>query len=586
MTGVTGARTAGSSPGGRRSGGAAEGGSIGRGVEAAASAGGGRATGGGPQDGGSGSRAARASSGSVAGGRAEAANAAGGRAEDANAAGGRAEDARAAGGRAEDARAAGHAEGAIAASPPARQSVPATLAGVPAPELDRHRAAVAALRQAYQELPAGEPVRLAKPTSNLFRFRDASPALHGLDVSAFDHVLHVDPVTQTAVVGGMTTYEHLADATLRYGLMPLVVPQLKTITLGGAVTGLGIESTSLRNGLPHESVIEMEILTGDGRVVTAAPEGEHARLFRGFPNSYGTLGYALSLTIELEPVKPYVHLRHRPFGSLDDCMSAVGQIAADRAIDGVPVDFIDGIAFGPDELYLTLGTFSTVAPWLSDYTRQQIYYRSVQRYREDFLTVRDYLWRWDTDWFWCSRPFGVQNPAIRRLWPRRYRRSDIYRRLVAFDRRHGLTSQMNKSRQVSPREDVIQDVEIPVEKGAGFLDFFFREVRMRPVWLCPLRLRCGASWPLYPLEPGHVYVNFGFWGTVPLKPGQPDGYHNRLIEDEVSALGGRKGLYSTAYYTEDEFWRQYNGQEYRALKRAYDPGARLLGLYDKCVRGR
>ncbi len=330
--------------------------------------------------------------------------------------------------------------------------------------LARYRAAVAALRQAYAALPAGAPVRLAKPTSNLFRFRDPSPGQQGLDVSAFDHVLQVDPVARTAIVGGMTTYEHLADATLHYGLMPLVVPQLKTITLGGAVTGLGIESTSLRNGLPHESVIEMEILTGDGQVVTAAPEGEHARLFRGFPNSYGTLGYALSLTIELEPVKPYVHLRHRPFGSMEACMAAVGQIAADGTIDGATVDFIDGIAFGPDELYLTLGTFSDVAPWLSDYTRQEIYYRSVQRYREDFLTVRDYLWRWDTDWFWCSRPFGVQKPAIRRMWPRRYRRSDVYRRLVAFDRRYGLTERMNASRQVSPREDVIQDVEIPAEQ--------------------------------------------------------------------------------------------------------------------------
>jgi FAD/FMN-containing dehydrogenase len=451
--------------------------------------------------------------------------------------------------------------------------------------LDRHHADVAALRRAYAALPAGQPVRLAKPTSNLFRFRDPARAHGGLDVCAFDQVLRVDPVARTAVVGGMTTYEHLADATLRHGLMPLVVPQLKTITLGGAVTGLGIESTSLRNGLPHESVIEMEILTGDGRVVTAAPEGEHARLFRGFPNSYGTLGYALSLTIELEPVRPYVHLRHRRFGSVTDCMRAVGEIAADGTVDGAAVDFVDGIVFGPDELYLTLGTFSDVAPWLGDYTRQQIYYRSVQRYREDFLTVRDYLWRWDTDWFWCSRPFGVQKPAIRRLWPRKFRRSDVYRRLVAFDRRYGLTEQMNAARQVSPREDVIQDVEIPVENSPAFLDFFFREIPMRPVWLCPLRLRSGQTWALYPLEPGHVYVNFGFWGTVPLGPGQSDGHHNRLVEDEVAALGGRKGLYSTAFYTEDEFWRQYNGQEYGELKRTYDPDGRLLGLYDKCVRG-
>ncbi len=70
-------------------------------------------------------------------------------------------------------------------------------------------------------------------------------------------------------MGGMTTYEDLVAATLRHGLMPLVVPQLKTITLGGAVSGLGIESSSLRSGMPHESVLEMEILTGDGQVVTA-----------------------------------------------------------------------------------------------------------------------------------------------------------------------------------------------------------------------------------------------------------------------------------------------------------------------------
>ena len=67
-------------------------------------------------------------------------------------------------------------------------------------------------------------------------------------------MLSVDPDGRTAEVGGLTTYEDLVDATLAHGLMPLVVPQLKTITLGGAVTGLGIESSSFRNGLPHESV--------------------------------------------------------------------------------------------------------------------------------------------------------------------------------------------------------------------------------------------------------------------------------------------------------------------------------------------
>src|SRR6266571_7134119 len=224
------------------------------------------------------------------------------------------------------------------------------------PLLASRHAAAARLRHAYGAIPAGTSVRLAKSTSNLFRFRDpAGPGLVTLDVSAFGSVLLVDPETRTAVVGGMTTYEDLADATLRHGLMPLVVPQLKTITLGGAVTGLGIESSSLRSGMPHESVLEMEILTGDGRVITAAPGGEHDALYRGFPNSYGTLGYALSLTIELEPVLPFVHLRHFRFDSPEACMDAVAKIAADGSYQGHRADFTDGTAFGLDELYLTVG---------------------------------------------------------------------------------------------------------------------------------------------------------------------------------------------------------------------------------------
>jgi FAD/FMN-containing dehydrogenase len=450
-----------------------------------------------------------------------------------------------------------------------------------------YAAAVAEIRAAYAAIPPGSPVRLAKHTSNLFRFRDpaAGPAGRGLDVSAFRQVLQVDPAARTAVVGGMTTYEDLADATLRHGLMPLVVPQLKTITLGGAVTGLGIESTSLRNGMPHESVLATDILTGDGRVVTATPGNEHADLFRGFPNSYGTLGYALSLTIELEPVAPFVHLRHFPFRDPAAAMDAIAQIAVDGSYQGHRADFLDGTMFSLDETYLTLGAYSDVAPWQSDYTRGRIYYQSLRGPREDFLTIRDYLWRWDTDWFWCSRPFGVQNPVVRALWPRRYRRSDVYRRLVAFDRRYGLSDTLTARRLLPPREAVIQDVEIPVGRGAEFLRFFAADVGMSPVWLCPLRLRSETAWPLYPLAPGEVYVNFGFWGTVPLPPGRGDGYHNRLIEDEVAALGGHKGLYSTSFYTEEQFWASYNGPAYAALKRGYDPDGRLAGLYEKCVRG-
>jgi FAD/FMN-containing dehydrogenase len=447
-----------------------------------------------------------------------------------------------------------------------------------------HAQRVNALVAQYAAIPADAPVRLAKKTSNLFRDRVRSNAPR-LDVRPFEHVLAVDPVARTASVEGMVTYEKLVDATLPHGLMPKVVPQLKTITLGGAVTGLGIESTSFRNGCPHESVLEMEILTGDGRVVVARPTddngeaGEHADLFRAFPNSYGTLGYALRLEIELEPVKPYVKLRHVRFR---DPVAFFAEM--DRVCGSGEADFVDGTVFSGTELYLTMGQFVDEAPYLSDYTWTHIYYRSIQAYAEDYLTTRDYLWRWDTDWFWCSRAFGVQRPWVRKLMGRRLLRSDVYWKIVALERRTHLNARIERLRGKPEREEVVQDVEVPIARAPEFLDFFLLQIPIEPIWVCPLKQSDpSVEWPLYTFTPDTLYVNFGFWSAVDLEPGEADGTHNRMIEDKVSELGGRKSLYSTAFYSAEEFWRLYNGPVYEVVKKNYDSGGRLLDLYAKCV---
>jgi FAD/FMN-containing dehydrogenase len=446
---------------------------------------------------------------------------------------------------------------------------------------------VDALRAALLNLPSTAPVRLRKPrhTSNLFRPRRDSHA--ALDATGFDGVLRVDTANHTADVLGMTTYEDLVDATLAFGLAPLVVPQLKTITLGGAVTGLGIESASFRNGCPHESVLEMDVLTGDGKVVTVRPDGPGSDLFYGFPNSYGTLGYALRLRIELEQVAPYVHLRHLRFDTVGACADAISRICADRSHDGEQVDFIDGTWFSANECYLTVGSYTTSAARTSDYTGQQIYYRSIQERREDWLTIHDYFWRWDTDWFWCSRAFGAQNPWLRKVWPSRWRRSDVYWKLVALERRYGVKRGIDRRRGMHEQEDVIQDVEIPVSRLSEFLAFLDQRTGIQPVWVCPLRQRDPrATWVLYPLDPETLYVNVGFWSTAALPPGERDGFHNRAIEEKVSELGGHKSLYSTAFYPEDEFRALYGGEGYDLLKKTYDPNGRLLDLYAKTVQRR
>lgn len=459
----------------------------------------------------------------------------------------------------------------------------ASVGTVPIASGSAHAEGVNRLLRSYRAIPTTATVRLAKPTSNLFRAR-AKSTTPGLNTSGLTGVIDVDTVNRTADVAGMCTYEDLVAATLPHGLSPLVVPQLKTITLGGAVTGLGIESASFRNGLPHESVLDMDILTGSGEIITASPD-QHVDLYRGFPNSYGTLGYSVRLRIELEPVAPSVALRHIRFHNLGELVTVMESIVDSAAFQGERVDYLDGVVFTAGESYLTLGAQTEAPGPVSDYTGQRIYYRSIQHadgISNDRLTIHDYLWRWDTDWFWCSRAFGAQNARLRRLWPRKYRRSSVYWKMIGLDQRYDIADRIERFNGRAARERVVQDVEVPISNTAEFLRWFLDEVPIEPLWLCPLRLRDSEGWPLYPIRSGQTYVNIGFWSSVPA--GATEGATNRLIEHKVSELGGHKSLYSESFYARDEFEALYGGEHYRTLKKTYDPDNRLLDLYAKAVR--
>ena len=420
-------------------------------------------------------------------------------------------------------------------------------------------------------------VALGKDTSNLFRDRARGPA-RLLEVKDFNEVLRVEPSSGFVESEGMATYAALVDRTLAHGVMPAVVPQLKSITLGGAAAGVGIESSSFRYGLVHESLLELDVLTGTGDIVTCAPHGEHSDLFHGFPNSYGTLGYALRLRAATVPVKPYVRLEHRRYTNPERYFESLGD-----ACDAKEADFIDGVVFAPGELYLTVAAFADTAPYASDYTYERIYYRSIRERAEDYLSVLDYLWRWDTDWFWCSKNIGAQNPLLRRLLGRSRLNSITYTKIMRWNSRWGLTRAFDRL-SGHHCESVIQDVDIPLARASEFLDFFHREIGVLPIWVCPVRSRESRyRFPLFPMKPDTLYVNFGFWDVVRRRDPFPAGHHNRLIERKVSELGGIKSLYSDSYFERDEFWGIYNRPAYDALKRKYDPSGRFRDLYEKCV---
>jgi FAD/FMN-containing dehydrogenase len=406
-------------------------------------------------------------------------------------------------------------------------------------------------------------VGLQKSTSNLFRRREASTKR--INVRDFNHVLHIDAKGRVADVEGMTTFEEFADATLKFGLLPAVVPQLKTITIGGAATGLGIESSSFLYGLVHESVLEMEVLLGDGRVVVCS-RTKNKDLFYGFPNSYGTLGYALRLKVKLIPAKRYVKLNHKRFTDSVKYFAELARICKEKKFD-----YVDGTIFNEREMYITTGTFVDQAPFTSDYTYLRIFYKSIRKKSVDYLTAHDYIWRWDTDWFWCSKNVYAQNPVVRILATKKLLNSRTYQKLMRLSHRILPASKRTES--------VIQDVDIPIQNAPAFLKFFLKEIGITPVWVCPFI--ATTNFDLYLLDPKKLYINFGFWDVV--STAHPPGHYNKLVERKVQELGGKKSLYSTSYYDEKSFWSIYNKPRYDALKKKYDPKRRLKNLYEKVV---
>jgi FAD/FMN-containing dehydrogenase len=430
-------------------------------------------------------------------------------------------------------------------------------------------------RLAAQMKSAAGSVGLQKDSSNLFRQR-AGATQSRIDVRHFDEVLAVDPAQGWVEVEGMTPYAKLVDATLPHGVMPCVVPQLKSITIGGAVSGLGIEASSFRHGLVHETVLEMDVLLATGEVVTCTPDNEHRDLFHGLPNSYGTLGYILKLKAKTMPVTGYVHLRHHRHARAADFFADLA------AKCGSDADFVDGVIFGPDEFYVTEARHVPDALDTSDYSFERIFYQSIREKAGDFLTTHDYIWRWDTDWFWCSKNLGMENPLLRRLMGRRRLNSVTYTKIMRWNGRHQWTAKLDRLRGLHS-ESVIQDICIPIGRAEEYLRFMVEAIGIFPIWTCPARHDAGRPTPLFPMNDDTLYVDFGFWDVIKSRKPHEPGHFNRLIEQKTAALGGAKSLYSESYYGREAFWSIYNEPHYRALKDRYDPRGQLKDLYEKCV---
>lgn len=461
---------------------------------------------------------------------------------------------------------------------------------------EEHAARVGSAREAAKQ-PG--PLRMFKATtSNTFRpqqIASREQTTKRLDLSRFTHVLEVNTEELWCDIEASATFETFVSETLPRGVAPLVIPELRTITVGGAIVGIGIESSSFRHGFFHEGLLEADVLLASGEVVTVGPTGEHAELFRAIPNSLGSFGYLLRLRMRVQRSKPLVRLEKVWASSPEALVEGLAKASADKELD-----FVDGVALGEEGGMVITGKFAAEAPAgtaVKAYGFWPQFYPSLVHEGVDYLTTSDYLWRWDSDWFWCTQIFpGLTQRIIRELCGPELLRSDVYK---AFNDAM-IQNFIEPLGRNANEELVIQDIEIPLDRSAEWIRKFLRVVpsvqigkikltrpglqETVPIWLCPVK---GTSSPLMPMNPDQLYINFGFWDALQgpeTKGGMSVGSINKALEQLTETMSGKKTLYSSSYFSEEDFYRQYNGEHYKKIKAKYDPDHRLRGWYERLTR--
>jgi hypothetical protein len=403
-----------------------------------------------------------------------------------------------------------------------------------------------------------------------------------VDVSALDHVLAFDKQHKRVWVEPNVSMDALVSATMAQGLLPQVVMELPNITVGGGFAGTSGESSSFRYGLFDRTVRSIEIMLGNGEVVRASGEDPETRdLFFGAAGSCGSLGIVTGLEMQLVDARRFVEVTYIPVSSVKESIDVLREAEWDPS-----VDYMDGILFSLTSGVIMVGrlrdepipgkkpqTFDRAAdPWFYLHAEEILgKTRNDKTPYKESIPTKSYLFRYDRGVFWSGlRAFNYFATPFNKLT--RYLLDPFMytRTMIHALHRSGLSSQA-----------IIQDLAVPYESAEEFIRWTDERTGLWPLWLCPVK-------PSPPDEKNfsmgktigqEMLLDVGIWGMGPKDPHKFIKL-NRDFEVKVEELGGLKCLYACAYYTEDEFWRIYDEEKYRELRRKW--GAESLpSVYDK-----
>ena len=384
-----------------------------------------------------------------------------------------------------------------------------------------------------------------------------------IDISDFDRILHIDPEQRICIAEPGVAFVDLVEATMRHGLVPIVVPELKTITIGGAVSGCSIESMSFVHGGFHDTCTEYEVVSAKGEVLICKPDNENAFIFQMMHSSFGTLGILTRLTFKLVPAKRYVRMVYEKYASLEEYQAAIY-----RHYELKDVDFMDGIVHSPTEWVLSLGTFTDTAPYVNAYDWMKVYYISTRERTEDYIEVADYFFRYDR---------GVTN-----VHPKSAVGRFFFGKFLGSSEVLWLAQHLG-SLVLPKKPTVIVDIFIPFSAAKPFFEWYDKEFNFYPLWCVPYKRVRDYEWladRVYENMRDPLFLDFAIYGM------EQDGTKNyyKLMEDKLIELCGMKSLIAHNYYSVEDFWKTWNKANYERAKARMDPDNIFRDVYTKMCK--
>jgi len=385
-----------------------------------------------------------------------------------------------------------------------------------------------------------------------------------VDLLDFDQVIEVDPSRRICIAEPGVPFCKVVEKTLPFGLVPIVVPELKTITIGGAVAGCSIESMSFQYGGFHDTCMEYEIITARGDVLTCTPDNEHSLIFQLMHGSFGTVGILSKLVFKLTPAKRYVHIRNEKHASIDSYLASIYE-----HFERQDVAFMDGMIHSNTQLSLCVGDFVDTAPYTNRYDWLKIYYQSTADRIEDYFETPHYFYRYDQ---------GVTN-----VHPKSFLGRLLLGKFLGSSEVLRLAEKARWLLLDDKRPTITVDTFLPFSRAKEFLQWYEKDFGHYPLWCVPYRRMHDYEWLSDAFWKGfddELMVDLAVYGMTQ----RGDTNYYRLLEQKLQELNGIKTLISYNYYPEDEFWSIFHRENFAKVKAITDPNNIFRDLYEKTCR--